>query len=168
MNEAIIISVSTILSAIITAGAVWFYHRKATKTLEETIEYEKSKLQEHVIILIKDAGQNLIEVMEESFKLSLAPIMAVNSKAMSMIGGLGAKANQVKMVERQVMEAVNQNLPISPDMIEEFSPALAETLRKYPELMPKALEVYSKITGGGLPGLSQQGGKSSRRHLPEV
>jgi hypothetical protein len=145
MEPAVIVLISVCLSAVITGIVQYFTAKKASKTFE-TKELELTGV---VQDMIKSAGQAIIETINTSLMEQLDPILKVNSQAMSIIGKAGAAANQMKMMERQVMEAVNEQLPISPDMIAEFSPALAETLRKYPELMPKALQVFEKVTGSG-------------------
>lgn len=165
--EAQIILVSTVIAACMCIATAYFYQLRAAKRIEERSEQVEIYVQD----MIRSAVQSAIETVNESLKTSLDPILAVNSRAMSMIGNLGAKANQIKMVERQVMEAVNNELPISPDMIEAFSPALAETLRDHPELMPRAMQVFNKIMGdggiSGLPGLNGLPlGPSNRRKHP--
>ena len=133
------------ISAVVSVFFMLFSEWRAKKTIEN----KELELIGVVQDMVKSAGQAVIETVNVSLMEQLDPILKLNSQAMSIMGKAGAATNQMKMMERQVMEAVNQQLPISPDMIEEFSPALAETLRKYPELMPKALQVYQKITGGG-------------------
>lgn len=137
--------IAAIVSAVFSIILVLFLDKRAAKTIES----KEAELQAHIEGLLKSQGQAVIETINTSLMEQLDPILKLNSQAMSIIGKAGAATNQLKMMERQVMEAVNEQLPISPDMIEEFSPALAETLRKYPELMPKALQVFEKITGGG-------------------
>ena len=158
MEPAAIILISSGISAVMTLLLLIFMDKKAKK-----IEFKaRLAIDEYVHDSIKSAGQAVIETINSSLTEQLDPILKVNSQAMSIIGKAGAATNQLKMVERQVMEAVNQDLPISPDMIEEFSPALAETLRKYPELMPKALQVFNKVTGGGDLGGNVDWGFTSR------
>lgn len=145
MDEPILILIYIGIAAAFSIVMSYITSRKASKTME----IKETLLKEYVQELLKSQGQAVIETINESLQAQLDPILKVNSQAMSIIGKAGAAANQMKMMERQVMEAVNEQLPISPDMIEEFSPALAETLRKYPELGPRALQVIEKLTGGG-------------------
>lgn len=145
MEPAIIILIASGISAVFTMIILYLMSWKTRKT----IEIMRTDTTEEIQTLLKSQGQAIIETINSSLAAQLDPILKVNSQAMSIIGKAGAASNQMKMMEKQVMEAVNDQLPISPDMIEEFSPALAETLRKYPELMPKAMQVFEKLTGGG-------------------
>ena len=159
MDETIIILITVIISAVLSGIFALFTERRAQKAIES----KEAELKQHIRELLKNQGQAVINTIEEALVERLDPILKLNSQAMGIIGSQGAKVNQIKMMEKQMMEAVNESLPISPDMIAEFSPALAETLRKYPELMPKALQVFEKITGGkGDWGLNTGGG--SRPH----
>lgn len=158
MEPTVQILINIGISAVMSIIVLYFVDRKASKTIEKT----EAGLQVYMIEAIKDAGQGVVETINSSLTEQLDPILKVNSQAMSIIGKAGASANQVKMMERQIIEAVNQDLPISPDMIESFSPALAETLRKYPELMPKAIAAYQKIMGDG--GFDLGGGSRARTH----
>lgn len=159
MEPASIILLASGISAVMCMILYLFIKKKAS----EIAQAQQSACRFLFKDMIKDAGQAVIETINTSLMEQLDPILKVNSQAMSIIGKAGAAANQMKMMEKQVMEAVNEQLPISPDMIEEFSPALAETLRKYPELMPKALQAFEKLTGGGGDwGFSLPGTTSSR------
>ncbi len=163
MLEAQLMLAATVTSALITAAMLYFYHRKAVQSVQDQSEQVEIYVQD----MIRGAVQSAIDTVNTSLKEQLDPILNVNTRAMTMIGNLGAKANQVKMMERQVMEAVNQELPISPDMIESFSPALAQTLRDHPEMMPKAIQVYQKLMGGdGLGALGGLNPASTRRRHP--
>ena len=145
MDQALVILTSCVLSILASFGIVWYERRKAQI-------YYKDMLQ--------SSGQAVIETIQESITGQLDPILEVNKRAMGIIGSIGAQTKKVQMVERQVMQAVQDDLPISPDMIRSFSPSLADTLEEYPELLPKALQAYQKITGGDL------GGDGRRRPHP--
>lgn len=145
MDQTIIILIASGISAVFSIVLLIWQRRESEKLLEKQVDV----VEEWVHEAIKSAGQAVINTINTSLMEQLDPILKLNSQAMSIIGSQGAKVNQIKMMEKQVMEAVNESLPITPDMIEEFSPALAETLRKFPELMPKAVQVFEKITGGG-------------------
>lgn len=144
MEQPLVILISCVLSGLFSFGIVWFERRKAQV-------YYKDMLQ--------SSGQAVIETIQGSIQDQLGPILETNSRAMGIIGSIGAQTKKVQMVERQVMEAIQDDLPITPDMIRSFSPSLADTLEEYPELLPKAIQAYQKITGGSTPG-----GSRSRAH----
>ncbi len=145
MDQALVILISCVLSILFSFGIVWFERKKADEMLE---------------VIIRSSGQALIDTIQESIQSQLDPILETNSRAMGIIGSIGAQTKKVQMVERQVQQAIQDDLPISPDMIRSFSPSLADTLEEYPELLPKALQAYQKITGGDL------GGQGTRRKHP--
>ena len=150
MEQALVILISCVLSILGSFGIVWFERRKAQ------IYYQD---------MLKSSGQAVIETISASIEEQLDPILEVNSRAMSIIGTIGAQTKKVQMVERQVLKAVQEDLPITPDMIRSFSPSLADTLDEYPELIPKAIQAYQKFTGGG--GDLSSGVRARRHPLRE-
>ena len=109
MDQALVILISCVLSILASFGIVWYERKKADELYQD---------------MVKQAGQAVIDTIQESITGQLDPILEVNSRAMSIIGTIGAQTKKVQVVERQVMKAVQEDLPITPDMIRSFSPSL--------------------------------------------
>ncbi len=69
------------------------------------------------------------------------------SRAMTLAGNAGNQAKKVQAFEREAIRAVQDDLPITPDMIRSFSPKLGDMIDENPELLFKGREILQKILG---------------------
>ena len=136
MEDAVLIAAATVLSTLVSLAIASFYIKKAEK---QTVD------------LLKSGIQAAIDTVNTSLTDQLDPILKTNSQAMGIIGSIGAQTKKAQAVEREVFSAIKEDLPITPDMIRQFSPKLGDMLEENPQMIGTAIQAYNKIMGGGQP-----------------
>ena len=121
-----------LLSCLISACFTFWVSRRSNKIAAETIQKK---------------GEDLLEVVREHLETEFAQFRPLISRAMSIAGNAGQVAKKVQAFEREAIKAVQDDLPITPDMIRSFSPKLGEMIDENPELLFKGREVLMKILG---------------------
>lgn len=139
--NASIILVACILSALFT---IWMT-RKNNVLLHENIEISIDSVVKEV--------QALLDKEFEEFR----PLI---SRAMSIVGSAGAQVKKTQAFEKQLIETIQDDLPITPEMVRAFSPQLGDMVDENPRLLVTAAQVIQKILGGQ--GLLDTGNASRR------
>lgn len=139
----LIILTSFILSSCVT---VWFTR----------------KSNENAAVIIKEQGTSLFQALEDTLNEQLEPFKPLIKRSMTLAQNAGLQAKRVIAVEQEIMKAIQEESPISPELVKEFSPRLGEMLEEHPELLPKALQVLKKM--GVLPDGGMDGLGSGRPH----
>ena len=137
-----------VVSCLISAGVTIWFTRKSNAD---------------AAAIIRKQGSSMFEALEDTLNETLEPFLPLIKRSMTMAGNAGQQAQRAMAVEREIMKAVQEELPISPELVKEFSPRLGEMLENNPELLPKAMQVLRRmglIEGEGTGGL----GANSRRH----
>lgn len=138
---------ATLLGAILLSACVSYWLIKRNN--EQTAEILKDKLLEiHASI-------------EEALNEALGPFLPLIKRSMTLASNAGAQANKVKAVEREIIRAVQEDLPVTPEMITAFSPRLGEMLEENPELLPKAYSFLKQFIGDSQGNVLET---ASRRH----
>ena len=137
--NASIILISCLLSAIFTFWALRMNNKIASETL-------KSK-----ILSIRHEVQDLLDTEFEKFR----PLI---SRSMTLAANAGAQVKKTQAFEKQLIETIQEDLPITPDMVRAFSPQLGDMVDENPRLLVTAAQVIQKVLGGQ--GLLDTGGSS--------
>lgn len=143
LEAGLIIIVSCIISAAVT---IWFTR----------------KSNEEAAALIQEKGTSLFQALEATLNETLEPFLPLIKRSMTLAGNAGQQAQRVMAVEKEIFKAIQEESPISPELVKEFSPRLGELLEEHPELMPKAMQVLKQM--GILPGEGLGSAMSSRSH----
>lgn len=136
------ILVSTILSALFT---FWALRRN----------------NQDVKISIEKAGTGLLDQVQAFLDKEFDQFRPLISRSMTLAANAGVAAKKVQAFEREAIRAIQDDLPITPEMITAFSPRLGEMVKENPELLFKGREILEKLMGNQLPGLP---GSTSRPH----
>lgn len=134
--------VSTLLSAFVT---FWALRRN----------------NQEVKITIEKAGSGLLEEVQVFLDKEFDQFRPLISRSMTLAANAGVAAKKVQAFEREAIRAIQDDLPITPEMISAFSPRLGEMVKENPELLFKGREILEKLMGNQLPGLP---GSNSRPH----
>jgi len=135
MNNQIIVNASIILICCLFSACFTIYVlRKNNKIASEAIQTRVTSIREEV--------QALLDTEFEQFR----PLI---SRAMSIAGNAGAQVKKTQAFERQLIETIQDDLPITPDMVRAFSPQLGDMVDENPRLLVTAANVMQKILGGG-------------------
>ena len=133
-------TILVLLACLISLAVTFFIVRKNNKIASETFE--------NSILSIRGEVQALLDTEFAAFR----PLI---SRSMTLAANAGAQAKKVQHFEREAIKAVQDDLPITPDMIRSFSPKLGEMIDENPELLFKGREILQKILGdGGQPGFN--------------
>ena len=142
IENALIILVACSISALVS---LWFT-RKSNKITAEILESK---------------GESLFKALEDTMNEQLEPFLPLIKRSMTLAANAGASVKKVQAMEREIIRAVQDDLPITPEMISMVSPRLGEMLEESPELMPKLLQIGKRMglfgpsEGGGLQGGSR-------------
>ncbi len=137
--NASIILVACLLSAIFTILVL----RKNNKIASEAVQTK--------VLSIREEVQELLDKEFEEFR----PLI---SRAMSIVGSAGAQVKKTQAFEKHLIETIQDDLPITPEMVRAFSPQLGDMVDENPRLLVTAAQVIQKIMGGQ--GLLDTGGTS--------
>ncbi|MEE9403115.1 MAG: hypothetical protein V3V47_07960 [Desulfobacteria bacterium] len=132
MNQTIIHAYMTLFACIVSACFTIYVVRRSNKMASEIV-------QEHTLS-IREEVQALLDTEFAAFR----PLI---SRAMTLAGNAGNQAKKVQAFEREAIRAVQDDLPITPDMIRSFSPKLGDMIDENPELLFKGREILQKILG---------------------
>lgn len=127
--NASIILISCLLSAIFTFWVL----RKNNKIASEAVQTR--------ILSIREEVQALLDREFEEFR----PLI---SRAMSIVGSAGAQVKKTQAFEKELIETIQDDLPITPEMVRAFSPQLGDMVDENPRLLVTAAQVIQKILGG--------------------
>ena len=130
IENTILILVACSISAFVTIVIL----RKNNENASEIIQTRITTIREEV--------QTLLDTEFDQFR----PLI---SRSMTLAANAGAQAKKVQAFEREAIKAVQDDLPITPDMIRSFSPRLGEMIDENPELLFKGREILEKIWGNG-------------------
>lgn len=139
VENTILVLVACLISLVVT----FYIVRKNNKIASETVQTR--------IVSIREEVQELLDTEFAAFR----PLI---SRAMSIAGNAGAQAKKVQAFEREAMKAIQDDLPITPEMITAFSPKLGEMVEENPELLLKGRDILQRILGD-----NQQGFNGFRR-----
>lgn len=145
--ELLHLGLSILVSCIISACVTVWFTRKSN---------------ENAAVIIKQQGNSLFQALEDTLNEQLEPFKPLIKRSMTMAANAGHQSQRVMAVEREIMKAIQEESPISPELIKEFSPRLGEMLEEHPELLPKALQVLKKM--GILEGEGMGHALQSRSH----
>ena len=120
---------ATILSTTITIMLL----RRNNKFASEIIQTR--------ILSIREEVQALLDTEFERFR----PLI---SRSMTLAANAGAQVKKTQAFEKQMIETIQEDLPITPDMVRAFSPALGDMVDENPRLLVTAAQVIQKIMGG--------------------
>ena len=134
MNQLIVNASIILLSCLISACFTIWALRKNNETAIETI----SERQNDVYVKV----QELLDTEFEQFR----PLI---SRAMSIAGTAGAQVKKTQAFEKKLIETIQDDLPITPEMVRAFSPALGDMVDENPRLLVTAANVIQKVLGGG-------------------
>lgn len=139
---AIAVLISTVMSALVT---FWALRRN----------------NQEVKISIEKTGSSLLEEVQGFLDKEFDQFRPLISRSMTLAANAGVAAKKVQAFEREAIRAIQDDLPITPEMITAFSPRLGEMVEENPELLFKGREILERLMGNQLPGLQ---GSSSRFH----
>jgi len=124
----LVILLGTLLNACFT---FWYVRRNNQKTAE----------------ILSEKGNDLFETVQNQLDEALGEFRPLISRAMSIVGTAGAQVKQVQAFEREVVRSIQDELPITPEMIGAFSPRLAEMVENNPELLIRGQQILQKMLG---------------------
>jgi len=131
VSNALLILISCLLSAIFT---IYVTRRNNAEASE----------------LIKSQSLSLLDRVQEQLNQEFEQYRPLISRSMTLAANAGAQAKKVQAFEREVMRAVQDDLPITPEMIRAFSPKLGDMVDENPELLIKGRDILQKVLGGGV------------------
>ena len=143
MNQLIVNASIILLSCLLSALFTIWMTRKNNKIASEVVTTGFEDI-------IKEV-QGLLDTEFEQFR----PLI---SRAMSIAGSAGAQVKKTQAFEKQLIETIQDDLPITPGMVRAFSPALGDMVDENPRLLVTAANVMQKLLGGG--GLLDTGSAS--------
>lgn len=135
MNNQIIVNASIILlSCIISACFTFWALRKNNKNAAVTIEKRELSIREEI--------QDLLDSTFAEYK----PLI---SRSMTLAANAGAQVKKTQAFERKLIETIQDDLPITPEMVRTFSPALGDMVDENPRLLVTAANIIQKVLGDG-------------------